>query len=146
MSHDSRHREVPTRAGEATAVLIVVVACAVSAGAHAGLVPEHLGEATALGISFGLAAVLLLAAGAALAIRPGDRRAAVVAAVLLAGLIAFWAASRLTGIPILQPRAEPVDAVGLVTKLVEALGLAVAAWLVQPVGDRRSSAIQEASR
>lgn len=81
---------------------MVIGACAASAGAHAGLVPEHLREAPALGIS--------------------------------------------TGIPILQPRPEPVDVVGLVTKLAEALGLACALSLNHPVGGRRPSALQEVSR
>jgi hypothetical protein len=125
---------------------VVIVACAVSAGAHAGLVPAHLREAPQLGIAFILPVVLLLAAVVALALRPDDRRVAQVAVLLLAALIASWGASRITGISLLQPRPEPVDVVGLVTKLVEALGLVCALWLSQPVGGRRSSAIQEVFR
>jgi hypothetical protein len=124
----------------------VIAACAASGGAHAGLVPEHLREAPHLGIAFILAAVLLLAVVAGLALRPEDRRIALVAALLLTGLIASWGASRVIGIPLLQPRPEPVDLVGLVTKLVEVLGLAFALWLSQPVGGCRSSASQEVSR
>lgn len=124
---------------------MVIAACAASAGAHAGLVPEHLREAPRLGIAFILASALLLAEVAALALCPEDQRIAPVAALLLTGLIASWGASRVTGIPLLQPRPEPADLVGLVTKLVEVLGLAFALWLSQPVGGRRSPAIQEVS-
>ncbi|HET7379768.1 MAG TPA: hypothetical protein VFJ24_06995, partial [Gaiellales bacterium] len=129
-----------------TAVRMVIAACAASAGAHAGLVPEHLREAPQLGIAFIVASVVLLAVVVALALRPDDRRIALVAALLLTGLIASWGTSRVTGIPFFQPQPEPVDLVGLVTKLVEVLGLAFALWLSQPVGGRRSSAIQEVSR
>jgi hypothetical protein len=121
-------------------------ACAASAGAHAALVPEHLREAPAMGIAFVLAVVLLGTVGTALVLRPDDPRTASLAALLLAGLIAAWAASRTTGIPLLQTHREPVDGVGLVTKLVEALGLACALWIRQPLGGRRPSILQEVSR
>jgi len=93
----------------------VVGACAISAGAHAGLVPEHLREAPQLGVAFVVAAGLLVAAATALAIRPGSLRVARSAALLLAGLIGLYAASRITGIPLPEPRAEPLDAVGATT-------------------------------
>ena len=125
---------------------MVIAACSASAGAHAGLIPEHLREAPQLGIAFILASALLLAVVAALALWPEDRRIARAAVLLLTGLIASWGASRVTGIPLLQPRPEPVDLVGLVTKLVEVLGLAFVLWLSQPGGGHRSPAIQEVSR
>jgi hypothetical protein len=137
-----RHPRPPS----ATAAGGLVAACAASAGAHAGLVPEHLREAPALGMSFVLAVALLLAAAVAVAIRPEDRRAAQAAALLLAGLIGAWALSRTGGIPLLAPVPEPVDVVGVATKLVEAAGLALALWIGQSAGGRRSSATQEASR
>jgi hypothetical protein len=143
-SLEARRRTVQPRNG--LAVKVVIAACAASAGAHGGLVPEHLREAPRLGIAFILAAGLLLAVVAALGSCPEDRRVARVAALLLTGLIASWSASRVAGLPFLQPRPEPVDLVGLVTNLVEALGLAFALWLSQPVGGRRSPAIQEVSR
>ena len=59
----------------------------------------------------------------ALAIRPGSLGAAWGAAFLLAGLVGLYAASRTTGIPLFEPRTEPLDAVGATTKLVEGLGL-----------------------
>ena len=125
---------------------MVIAACAASAGAHAGLVPEHLREAPQLGIAFIVASVVLLAVVVALALRPDDRRIALVAALLLTGLIASWGTSRVTGIPFFQAQPEPVDLVGLVTKLVEVLGLAFALWLSQPVDGRGSPAIQEVSQ
>jgi len=124
----------------------MVGACAVSAGAHAGLVPEHLREAPQLGVAFILAAGLLVAAATALAIRPGSLRAARSAALLLAGLIGLYAASRISGIPLLEPHAEPFDAVGATTKLVEAFGLVFALRLSRSVGDRRSPLTQEVAR
>ena len=121
-----------TQLTSAGADKIVVCACAISAGAHAGLVPEHLREAPQLGVAFLVAVGLLAAVAVALAIRPDSPRAARGAARLLAGLIAFYAASRSTGIPLLEPHAEPLDAVGVTTKLVEGVGLVFALRLVDP--------------
>ena len=146
MRQSIRARRPAAEARQGIAVKVVIAACAASAGAHAGLVPEHLREAPQLGIAFILASALLLAVVAALASCPEDRRIARVAALLLTGVIASWGASRVTGIPLLQPRPEPVDLVGLVTTLVEVLGLVFALWLSQPVGGHRSPAIQEVSR
>jgi hypothetical protein len=146
MDPNTRRRRLPAAPTRGTVTSVVIGACAASAGAHAGLVPEHLHEAPALGIALIVAVVLLGAVGTALAIRPEDRRPAQLAALLLAGLIASWAASRITGIPLLQPRPESVDGVGLVTKLVETLGLASALWLSQPVDGRRPSPIPKAAR
>jgi hypothetical protein len=139
-----QHASIPLR--RAVAARTAVGACAISAGAHAGLVPEHLREAPQLGVAFAVAAGMLVAAATALAIRPGSLRAARGAALLLAGLIGFYAASRITGIPLLEPRAEPLDAVGATTKLVEALGLVFALRLSRSVGDRRSPLTQEVAR
>jgi len=136
----------PAQYGNAVAATLVEAACAVSAGAHAGLVPEHLREAPQVGVAFVVAAGLLLATSTALAIRPSSRWAARGAALLLAGLIASYAASRTTGIPVLEPHAEPLDAVGATTKVVEALGLVFALRLSRPVGDRRSPLTQEVAR
>ena len=91
---------------------MVVGVCAVSAGVHGALVPEHLQEAPALGVSFAVASVLLLLAGAVLVMRPEDQRAARVTALLLAGLIASWAASRISGIPVIQPHPDRLTALG----------------------------------
>jgi len=124
----------------------VAAACAVSAGAHAGLVPEHLREAPQLGVAFVLAAGLLLAAATALAIRPGSLGVARGTALLLVGLLAFYAASRTTGIPLLERRAEPLDEVGVTAKAVEGLGLVFALGLSRLVGGHRPPLTQEVAR
>src|SRR5437764_768972 len=110
----------------------VVFACAVRTGFHAGLVPAHLSEEPRLGVAFVVAVVLLAASVAALTKWPGDRKIARAVALLLAGLIAGYAATRTTGVPWLAPDPEELDAVGLATNVVEALGLAFALWLGQP--------------
>ena len=138
-------RNQHTQSG-AVAARIVVAACAVSAGAHAGLVPDHVREAPEVGVALVVAVALLLAAAIALAIRPDSLGAARGAALLLAGLIACYAASRTTGLPLLEPHVEPLDAVGVTTKLVEAVGLVFAFWLSGPVGGRRSPLTQEVAR
>jgi hypothetical protein len=89
---------------------------------------------------------VLLATGTAVAIRPGARRVAGVALLVLGGLIAAYTASRTTGIPLLAPDPEALDAIGVVAVCIELVGLAFAA-LVQPIGrPRRRPLIQEVVR
>jgi hypothetical protein len=109
-------------------------------------VPEHLSEAPQVGVAFVVATALLVAAAIALAVRPDSLGAARGAALLLAGLIASYAASRTTGLPLLEPHVEPLDPVGVTTKLVEAVGLVFAFWLSGPAGGRRSPLTQEVAR
>ena len=126
---------------------LLVFMCAASAGAHAGLVPAHLSGEPRLGAAFLCAVVLLLAAATAVAARPGDRRITSAAGLLLAGLMLAYLASRTTGIPVLDPEPETLDAVGISTTVVEALGVVVAVWLIHPVGRRpRLTHLQEVSR
>ena len=139
MLHHRPHRPLPARPVR-PAVAGAVCACAASAGIHAGLVPDHLREPAPLGILFILAVVLLLTAAAALVVHPADRRAAQGVALLLAALIAAWAASTSTGLFVLQPDPEPVDLTGAVSKLIEAIGLGCAIWLSRPSGACRPSA------
>ena len=108
--------------------------------------PEHLREAPQVGVAFVVAVGLLLAVAIVLAIRPGSLGAARGAALLLAGLIGGYAASRTTGLPLLEPHVEPLDAVGAATKLVEAIGLVFALRLSRLVGGRRSPLTQEVAR
>lgn len=126
---------------------LVVLACAASAGAHAGLVPAHLQSEPRLGAAFLVAVVLLLMMVVALAARPGDRRIISGAAAMLAGLMLAYLASRTTGIPVLDPGREDVEAVGIATMSVEAIGLGCALWLMQPLGRHdRPAHLQEVSR
>lgn len=145
--HESASNSEPAgdRKASAAASDALVAPCAVSAGIHAGLVPEHMHEAPALGASFIAAAVPLAGTGAALALRPASVQTARWVVVLLAGLIAAYAASRTAGIPLLAPRPEPADLVGFVSKAVEAAGLAMAIWLAQPAAGRWSARTEEAS-
>ena len=100
-----------------------------------------------LGIAFITAVALLLAVGGTAAVRPWDRRVAAVAALLLAGLIAAYWATRSTGIPLLAPDAEAVDAIGVITTLVEAFGLVSAVALTQSLSRRtRRPILQEVTR
>lgn len=102
-------------------------------------------EEPRLGASFVVAVALLVAVGAALALRPRSLRAAQAAALLLAGLIGAYTVSRTSGIPLLSPEPETVDVVGLTTNVVQALGLVFALHLKQTTGDRRSHVHQEAT-
>ena len=113
---------------------VLLFSCAASAGAHAGLVPAHLSGEPRLGAAFIAAVVLLVAAAAAVAVRPRDRRIMSMAGLLLAGLMFAFLASRTTGIPVLDPEPEPVDVVGVATNAVEVLGILIALWLIHPLG------------
>jgi hypothetical protein len=107
----------------------VVLACAISAGVHAGLVPAHLHESGRLAGAFAVAAALAALVAAWTALRPRSRRALAAAAVLLLGMIGAYALSRTAGLAPLGGERESLDALGATTQLVEAVGLASAAWL-----------------
>ncbi|HET8586501.1 MAG TPA: hypothetical protein VFM74_01365 [Candidatus Limnocylindria bacterium] len=98
-------------------------------------------------MAFLVAVALLLSAVVAVVLRPTDRRVAGGAALVLFGLALAYLATRTTGIPWLDPERETVDVVGVVTTLLEAAGLVVALWLMQPVGrGTRPVHVQEVSR
>jgi len=104
---------------------VVIVACAISAGIHAALTPEHFREGAGAGGGFLVATVLL----AALAVAQTWRRDAAVAAaavLTLSGLIGSYALAVTTGVPLLHPDVEPVDGLALATKTIEAVGLLAA--------------------
>jgi hypothetical protein len=116
---------------------ITAIACAFSAGVHAGLVPEHLHEAPRLGVAFAGASALLVVFGVALLRLPRSLWPPAGAALLLAALIAGYALSRTSGIAPLGAEREPIDALGVATKVVEAVGLAAAiACLLAQRADR----------
>lgn len=107
----------------------VIVACAISAGIHAALTPDHLAEGTGSGLGFLGAAVLLAALAAELTRRPSA--AVLVGTVaVLAGLIGSYALAITSGLPLLHPEPEPVDGLALFTKAIEAGGLLAAAHLL----------------
>jgi len=117
---------------------IAILSCAVSAGIHAALAPEHL-EGTGPGLGLVLSTVLLAGVAVALTRRP-SRVALVAAAAVFAGLLAAYAFAITTGLPVLHPETESVDGLALFTKAVEALGLAGALTALllrsQPKGTR----------
>jgi hypothetical protein len=112
---------------------VVILCCAISAGIHAALVPEHFDEGTGAGLGFVLSTVLLLAVAVILTRRPNPLAFAAGAA-LFAGLLVAYAFAVTTGVPVLHPETEALDGLALLTKAVEALGLAGAltALLFQP--------------
>lgn len=129
-----QNRHARSHPHRSRAASVLVVACAASAGAHAGLVPAHLNGEPRLGAAFLVAVALLAAAATALAARPEDRRITSAAGLLLAGLLLAYLATRTAGIPVLDPEPEALDAVGIATSVVEAVGVVIALWLIQPVG------------
>ena len=121
-------REFPTSIGSALP-LSLLAACAFSAGTHIALAPEHLGESALLGLSFLVAAVLLVALGLGAFTRPRSLRLPLLIALLSAALIAAYIASRSVGLPILHPESEPVDVVGVTTKAAELVALTLSLHL-----------------
>ena len=113
---------------------VVALACAASAGAHAGLVPAHVQDEPRLGMAFVVAVVLLVSALIAVSLRPTDRRVLAGAALLLLGLALAYLATRTIGIPVLDPERETVDLVGVLTTTSEIAGVAFALWLTQSLG------------
>jgi peptidoglycan/LPS O-acetylase OafA/YrhL len=124
---------------------IVFLACAISAGVHVGLIPEHAHESTALAASFAAGAVLAALVAVALRRRPGSVWPPLAACALFAGLIAAYALSRTAGLPVGEGEREPLDALGVVTKAIEVIGLIAAVRLTRqprqpaspPLAERR---------
>lgn len=110
---------------------LVVVACAISAGIHAALAPEHFADGTAAGAGFVAAAAGLAGAAVALTLRPTSAVALGGSAILLAGLIVSHALAATYGLPVLHPKPEPLDGLAVFTKAVEAIGLIAASLLLR---------------
>jgi len=107
----------------------VILACAVSAGIHGALVPEHLDESMRAGLGFAVATVLLAGLAVWLTLGAGSIEL-VAAAAVLAGLLASYGLAITTGLPPLHPEPEAVDTLALATKAVELVGLVAAAHLL----------------
>jgi hypothetical protein len=110
---------------------IVILACAVSAGIHAALVPAHFDEGTGVGLGFVAATVLLAGLVVALTLRVASIVALEAAALVLFGLLASYLLAATTGLPVLHPDPEPVDGLALATKAIEAVGLLAALHLLR---------------
>ena len=104
---------------------LVILACAISAGIHAALTPEHFREGAGAGGGF-LAAAVLLAALAFVLTRTPSATATAVAALTFGGLVASYALAVTTGVPLLHPAVEPVEGLALSTKAIEVVGLLAA--------------------
>jgi hypothetical protein len=120
---------------------LLIVACAVSAGVHAALVPEHLRESTAAGGGFIAATLLLATLCVALTMRPARRVALGVAALTFAGLLVSYALAVTSGMPVLMAEPEPIDGLALATKAVELVGLFAALALAAPLSHTRQEGV-----
>ena len=101
---------------------LVILTCAISAGIHGALAPDHFEEGMGAGLGFVVATVLLAVLAAYLTRRPTQLAFAATAAVFV-GLIASYGLAITTGVPILHPEPEAVDGLALFTKAVEIVGL-----------------------
>jgi hypothetical protein len=97
----------------------LILSCAISAGIHGALVPEH-------GASFGVAAAVAAALAVMLTVRPDDLRIRGAAVATLGAFIVAYAAAITTGLPVVHPEVEPLEGLAVFTKAVEALGIAAA--------------------
>jgi hypothetical protein len=110
---------------------VVILACAISAGIHGALAPEHFREGTGAGVGFVAATVALAALAAALTLRQASQLALVGAAAVLAGLLGAYGLATTTGLPLLHPEAEPLDGLALATKAIELIGLLAVSTLIR---------------
>jgi hypothetical protein len=109
---------------------IVILTCAISAGIHGALVPDHFREGAGAGVGFVVATVLLAVLALALTRNPSQLALVGTTAVFI-GLIVSYALVITTGVPVLHPDVEAVDGLALFTKAIEAAGLVTAASLVR---------------
>jgi hypothetical protein len=109
---------------------IVIVACAISAGIHGALVPDHFREGAEAGVGFVVATALLAVLAVALTRNP-SQLALVGTAAVFTGLIVSYALAITIGVPVLHPEVEAVDGLALFTKAIEIAGLVTAASLVR---------------
>jgi hypothetical protein len=110
---------------------LVILICAISAGIHGALVPDHFEEGTGAGLGF-VVATVLLAALAVLLTRKPTQSALLATLAVFAVLIASYALVSTTGFALLHPDPEAVDGLALFTKTVEAVGLVLAGSLLRP--------------
>jgi len=134
---------IPTSAARVPASLwprvILAGALFIAGWIHLALTPEHLGEATILGLGFLAAGLAQLALAFLVTVRPSDLIYYAVVG-LSAALIALYAIAVLKGLPfggghdhgsgLVLGSGEPVDLEGAVTKLAELFCLAAALVLV----------------
>lgn len=108
---------------------VVILACAVSAGIHGALVPDHFEEGFGAGLGFVTATLGLTLLVVWLTRQPASAPALAAAAAVLLGLLASYALATTAGLPLLHPEPEPVDGLALATKAIEGTGLLAASTL-----------------
>jgi hypothetical protein len=108
----------------------VILACAISAGIHGALAPDHFNEGVGAGLGFVGSAVALSGVVVWLTLRPKSSVALAAAAAVFLGLLASYAFAVTNGLPVLHPDPEPIDGLALATKAIEALGLVAASTLL----------------
>ena len=110
---------------------LVILACAISAGIHGALVPDHFAEGAGPGVGFVLATAVLAAVAIGITLRTSSELPVAGAAFVFAGLLASYLLATTTGLPVFHPEPEPVDNLALATKAIEAVGLLAAASLLR---------------
>lgn len=105
---------------------LLALALGLSAGIHAALVPEHLREMPTLGYLFIVAAAVGTAIAVAVVVRPNDARIPRGALLFLVTQIICWVAFITLHIPGFMATPEPVEAIALVCKATELLGVILA--------------------
>jgi len=111
---------------------LLALAVTFSAGIHAALVPEHLKEMPPLGYAFIAAAVIGAALAWALISRPSDRRVALLAGLFCLGQIITWVLFVTVPVPGFSGMPEPVEAIALVSKAAELVGVLLVLPLAIP--------------
>ena len=115
---------------------LVIVACGISAGIHAALVPVHLDEGRGAGGAFALAATILGVFAVALTREPSPPVLAGAAAALTGSIVAYAVAIS-SGLPLVHPEREAVEGLALLTKALEGIGLLAAVRLLSGAGAAR---------
>jgi hypothetical protein len=120
---------------------LLALAVTFSAGIHAALVPEHLEEMPRLGELFIAAAAIGGSLAIDLVLRPGDRRISFVAGLFCLCQIAAWALFVSVPVPGFPGTPEPIEAIALVSKAIEAAAVALAFSLAQPESQRKPTQV-----
>jgi hypothetical protein len=118
----------------------MIVCCAVSAGVHAALVPEHLQEHVPAGIGFVAATAALVAAIIGLTVRADSRAITATAVCILMSLVVSYVVASTDGIPFLHPDVDPIDTLGILTKAVEVVGVGLGTQLLHGALERPEGA------
>ncbi len=116
------------RTNKATSYRFVVLALAVSAGIiHLLLIPEHLAESTEAAIFFAVLGVAQIAFGILFVLQPTKKLVIIGMIGNMGSIILYWI-TRLASLP--EPfGTEDIDAVGIVTKIIEISLVAVLIYL-----------------